>query len=73
MARKSYPYLLRELAIERVNQVSCSDGFVTLPGSGQKWATANSISRLGDRSLPVRHRFGSELPEGRSGERWCRR
>ena len=43
-------------------------GFVTLPGSGQEWATANSISRLGDRSLPVHHRFGSELPQGRSGD-----
>src|SRR5215469_2005369 len=43
-------------------------GFVTLPRSGQEWATANSISRLGDRSLPVRHRFGSEFPQGRSGD-----
>jgi hypothetical protein len=39
-----------------------------LPGSGQEWASSNSISRLGDRSLPVRHRFGSELPQKRSGD-----
>jgi hypothetical protein len=43
-------------------------GFVTFSGSGKEWATANSISRLGDRSLPVRQRFGSELPQGRSGD-----
>jgi hypothetical protein len=47
-----------------------STGFVTLSGSRQEWATANSISRLGDRSLPVCHRFGSEVPQVDREMRW---
>jgi len=39
-------------------------GFVTLPGSGQEGARAEFRSGLDDRSLPVRHRFGSELSQG---------
>ena len=43
-------------------------GFVTLPSIGQEGARAGLGSGRNGRSLPVRHRFGSELSQGRAGD-----
>src|SRR5215472_13690057 len=49
------------------NRIPAS-GFVTLPSIGQEGARAGLGSGRNGRSLPVRHRFGSELSQGRAGD-----
>src|ERR1051325_7402646 len=43
-------------------------GTVTLPRGELKRAHTGFVSRRGNRSRPMRHRFGSEGPQGRSGD-----